>query len=166
MRSAWCKRALLLIVVKVCCSLPGSSVAEWIFLMTLSLAGVTLGLLISSFAKTNDVAVSIIPAVLIPQIILAGVIAPVEGFAKILARLFITGYWGYQGLAALLPSDLLELLPTDGYSAFGAFSVVILHCSHLRGRARIGALYPARHDEPGPPATRSSKSCASEVDAG
>jgi ABC-type multidrug transport system ATPase subunit len=132
--------SLLLIVVKACCSLPGSAVAEWIFLMALSLAGVTLGLLISSFAKTNDVAVSIIPAVLIPQIIFAGVIAPVEGFARILARLFITGYWGYQGLAALLPSELLKQLPTDGYSAFGAFSVVILHVVIFAGGA-IGVLY-------------------------
>jgi ABC-type multidrug transport system permease subunit len=132
--------SLLLIVVKACCSLPGSAVAEWIFLMTLSLAGVTLGLLISSFAKTNDVAVSIIPAVLIPQIIFAGVIAPVEGFARILARLFITGYWGYQGLVDLLPSELLKQLPTDGYSAFGAFSVVILHVVIFTGGA-IGVLY-------------------------
>ena len=132
--------SLLLIVVKVCCNLPGSAIAEWIFLMALSLAGVTLGLLISSFSKTNDVAVSIIPAVLIPQIILAGVIAPVEGFARILAQLFITGYWGYQGLAALLPSDLLEQLPTDGYSAFGAFSVVFLHVVVFVGGA-IGVLY-------------------------
>ena len=39
----------------------------------------------------------------IPQIILAGVIAPLSGLGKLLADSAITARWGQQALEALLP---------------------------------------------------------------
>ena len=81
---------LLLGIVKYFTNLPGGFLGQWLSLATLSLVGVSLGLLISAMSKTTDNAVAMVPAVLLPQIILAGVIAPVEGFAKVLAQLFIS----------------------------------------------------------------------------
>ena len=81
---------LLLGIVKYFTNLPGGFLGQWLSLVTLALVGVSLGLLISALSKTTDNAVAMVPAVLLPQIILAGVIAPVEGFAKLLAQLFIS----------------------------------------------------------------------------
>ena len=62
---------LLLGIVKYFTNLPGSFLGQWLSLVTLALVGVALGLLISALSKTTDNAVAMVPAVLLPQIILA-----------------------------------------------------------------------------------------------
>jgi len=85
---------LLLGMVRQFTHLPGSFMVQSLFLWLLGLIGTALGLLISAFVKSNNTAVAAVPGVLLPQIILAGVIAPVEGLAKLLAQCFISAYWG------------------------------------------------------------------------
>ncbi len=51
----------------------------YITLALTSLAGLMLGLLVSSLAPNNDRAVSLIPIILIPQVIFAGAIFPLKG---------------------------------------------------------------------------------------
>ena len=78
----------------------------------LAVAGTALGLLISAFARTEEVAVALVPIAVMPQIILAGVIAPLSGLGQAPgARSRITVYWGQQQpLETLLPdADLLLL---------------------------------------------------------
>lgn len=118
---------LLLGIVKYLTNLPGGFFGQWLSLAILSLVGVSLGLLISAMSKTTDNAVAMVPAALLPQIILAGVIAPVEGFAKLLAQLFISAYWGYRALAAPLPEDISKVLGADDWSAPAAILVLLLH---------------------------------------
>ena len=96
-------------------------------------------MLISALSKTTDNAVAIVPAVLLPQIILAGVIAPVEGFAKLLAQLFISAYWGYRSLATPLPDDISKILGADDWSAPAAIIVLLLHLAVFVAAA-IGVL--------------------------
>ena len=55
------------------------------------------------------------PIVVIPQIVLAGVIAPLSGVARGLARSFVAVYWAQQSLERLLPeADLAALGKTNG----------------------------------------------------
>ena len=130
---------LLLGIVKYFTNLPGGFLGQWFSLTTLALVGVSLGLLISALSKTTDNAVAMVPAVLLPQIILAGVIAPVEGFAKLLAQLFISAYWGYRSLAAPLPDDISKILGADDWSAPAAIIVLLLHLAVFVAAA-IGVL--------------------------
>jgi hypothetical protein len=119
---------VLLGIVKHFTNLPGDFIEHWAFLVMLALVGVALGLLISAVSRTNDNAVGIVPAALLPQIILAGVIAPVEGGAKLLAELLISGYWGYRGLATVLPEDICATLTRgQDWSTTGAFCVLAVH---------------------------------------
>ncbi len=73
---------LLFAIIKLWCDPPGSALAEWLSLVPVAVAGTTLGLLMSACARTEDVAVSLVPIAVIPQIVLAGVIAPLSGVAK------------------------------------------------------------------------------------
>jgi len=51
----------------------------------------------------------------------------VEPFSELLAQLFITAYWGYRGIATVLPGDLAEAIGSDEWSAVAAFFVLVLH---------------------------------------
>jgi ABC-2 type transport system permease protein len=73
-------------------------------------AGTALGLLISALARTEEVAAALVPIAIIPQIILAGVIAPLSGLSKMLADGLITVRWAKRALEALLPNPDLTLL--------------------------------------------------------
>ncbi len=117
---------LLLAIVKIGTGVVGG-VGSCLLLFSLALTGVSLGLLISAASKSTDIAVTVVPLVLIPQIILSGAIAEVGGFAKLLAQPFIVTYWGYGGLVACLPSDSVKFLEYQDWSIWGAWFVIILH---------------------------------------
>jgi ABC-type multidrug transport system ATPase subunit len=96
--------ALLLGIVRVWCDPPGSVVGQWFVLASLAVAGTALGLLISAFARTEEVAVALVPIAVMPQIILGGVIARLSGLGLALAKGGITVHWAQQALQALLPN--------------------------------------------------------------
>ena len=78
----------------------GSWIKTYLTLIIVSLAGVALGLLLSAFVANPDRAASIVPIILIPQIIFSGTLIkvadlPVAG--KILAW-FVAGNWGVQAV--------------------------------------------------------------------
>ncbi len=104
-----------------------SSWSHYILLSTLAVAGVTMGSLISAASETTDMAVTIVPLVLIPQIIFSGAIAAVSGLAKFLACTAVVVYWAYGGLLASFPTEVTERLEYDDWSAFGAWFVIMLH---------------------------------------
>jgi ABC-type multidrug transport system ATPase subunit len=95
--------ALLFGIVRVWCDPPGSALGQWFVLAILAVAGTALGLFISAFARTEEVAVALVPIAVMPQIILAGVIAPLSGLGMALAKAGITVHWGQRALQALLP---------------------------------------------------------------
>lgn len=101
---------LLFGMVKICCGPPGSILSQWLALSTLAVTGTTLGLMISAFARSQEVAIALVPIAVIPQIILAGVIVSLSGIGKTLALVLITCYWGERALESLLPSADLQLL--------------------------------------------------------
>lgn len=74
------------------------------FITTLftSLAGLSLGLLISAFSSTPDRAISIVPLALIPQILFAGVIFPIEeGFTPTgVLSWFTISHWAMDAYGA------------------------------------------------------------------
>lgn len=136
---------LITFLVHMFCDPPGDRALVYLVLSMTAAVRVTLGLLLSAVSTSEDMAVTLVPIALIPQIALAGVVAPLEGVAKLLAQVGVTAYWANNGLQAGLPESLLMLgiiqkssvteamviLACHGI-AFGATTLVVLN---LQGRA-------------------------------
>ena len=119
--------AILFIIVRVWCNLPGTFVAQWLTLGGLAVTGTSVGLLISAIARSEEMATALVPVVVIPQIILAGVVAPLSGLAKWLAKGLISVHWAQEALERMLPADDLSLLNRKSESWFFPFCVVLIH---------------------------------------
>jgi ABC-type multidrug transport system ATPase subunit len=75
--------------------------STWLFLWLIFISGVILGLLISASAKNTESVMTILPIALLPQNILAGIVAPIDDkFTEILSFLTL-GRWGTEGLARI-----------------------------------------------------------------
>jgi hypothetical protein len=74
----------------------------YISLVLMSLVGLLLGLLISALAPNTDRAVSIVPIVLIPQIIFANVIFILSGTGGKVLSYLMPARWGMQALGTIV----------------------------------------------------------------
>jgi ABC-type multidrug transport system ATPase subunit len=137
--SYYCSKLLLLVLfsglqalvlaglAQFWCHPPGAFAAKSVLLMVLAASGVALGLAISAASPTEEMAITLIPVAVMPQIILSGVIAPLEGLSKLLAQTLITAYWGNGALQALLPEADAKLIDIKQGSPVGSAAVVLVH---------------------------------------
>jgi hypothetical protein len=75
----------------------------FIVLLLTSLVGLTIGLTISSLARTSEVAIGLLPLILLPMLILAGVMQPVHKMnsaIQVLAHV-MPSRWAFEGLLLL-----------------------------------------------------------------
>jgi ABC-type multidrug transport system ATPase subunit len=124
---SWLQAMLLFAVVRAWCRPPGEAAGELGVL--LALAGVTLGLALSACAATEEMAITLIPMAVIPQIIPSGTIAPLEGLSKTLAQVGISTYWGKRGLDACLPKSIAEAIGLEQQSPGAAVLVLLAHAA-------------------------------------
>ena len=136
--------SLLYLLVRRLTHLSGAPGEQWLLLSLSSLAGAAMGLAISAIARSEDVAVTIVPIALIPQIILAGLIAPLLNYTRGFAQLFISSYWAYQGLLRGLPQPLAkllregEVLSLDRFWSLGSITCVLaLHIAFFAALALV-----------------------------
>jgi ABC-type multidrug transport system ATPase subunit len=120
---------LLFAVVRGVCGPPGNPFAQWLTLVLLNAAGTALGLVLSAVSDTEEVATALVPVAVIPQIVLAGVIAPLSGFKEGLAKAGITAFWGQRTLERLLPEDDRAILAVGSESAWSQAWVVAAHAT-------------------------------------
>jgi hypothetical protein len=119
---------LMYVCVRSWCAPPGPFGTELIVLLALALAGVTLGLAISAFAATEEMAITLIPMAVIPQIILAGLISPLKNVTKALAVVAVSTYWGKRGLDGCLPESVARVPPgLEQHSTAVAVLVLLAH---------------------------------------
>jgi ABC transport system ATP-binding/permease protein len=139
--------SLLFGIVRAWSAPPGQAALQWLTLASLATAGTAVGLLISTVAQSEEVATALVPIAVIPQIILAGVIVPLSGFARSLAEWFISIYWGQKVLERLLPEAELARSGREMEAWSGPLLIVLAHagvvCSatsvllwRIRGRGR------------------------------
>ncbi len=102
---------LLASIVILVCGLPGNYFAITGSCLLLSFLGTNLGLAISAMSKSEELAVAMVPVAIIPQIILAGVVAELSAVPMVLAKLFLTAFWGQKLLEAALPEA--DRIPAD-----------------------------------------------------
>jgi ABC-type multidrug transport system ATPase subunit len=103
---------LLLFLVNWWCHLPGNLLSQAHILVLGGAAGIAVGLFISSVAVTEETALTLVPLVLIPQIILSDVFIQLEGISKFLGAVFASNYWIYGAMRGTLPNTLVEQLNT------------------------------------------------------
>jgi ABC transport system ATP-binding/permease protein len=125
----------LFVLIAIFCNPSLPTISAVTFLLLIAMTGVAAGLAISAYAKSEDLAVTLVPILLIPQIILAGRIAPLEGFVEYLAKGFITAFWSDRGLVSLLNEGDLKMAGIDASSTLGAFVVLGLHLIIFAGVA-------------------------------
>jgi ABC-type multidrug transport system ATPase subunit len=138
---------LLFAIVKLWCAPPGPPLLQWVALSALAVGGTAMGLLISALARSEETATALVPIVVIPQMILAGVVAPLSGPIQLLAKVCVALYWGQralEGLAAEADSTFPAGLTGDfwvrlaivlAHAAVGA-SVAILVLGRTRATAQ------------------------------
>ncbi len=98
--------ALLFALVSVMTGIPGAAGSQFLAMSIAMLAGTATGLLISAVSDTTDQASTLIPIVLIPQILLAGVIVPdLPTLADIMAHTMVSGFWIYRAMSSILTED-------------------------------------------------------------
>lgn len=98
---------MLLAIVHWGGGLHGPWLGIFFVLLLTSLVGLGLGLTISTFARTTEVAIALLPLVLLPLVILAGILQPVHQMsapAKLLAQV-MPSRWAFEGLLLLEVRD-------------------------------------------------------------
>lgn len=134
---------LLFTIVWAWCKPEVAYSPAWFTLAVLDFAGTAIGLMISALAQSEEVATAMVPIVIIPQMILAGVITRLSGIAEVAANGLITVYWGQHALERLLPGRFLDILRRDEVPWTYALAIALSHAA-VGATITIGALWQAR----------------------
>jgi ABC-type multidrug transport system permease subunit len=120
----------------------GDLVIMFFVLMLISLAGITLGLLISSAVDNPDRAITLVPVVLMPQIMFSGVNVPVDQMAS--WSKFISNFMVVRWSVSLLDKLWMKRLTSEFYNeliilivftlTFGALSMLVLNAKEVSFR--------------------------------
>lgn len=125
-----CQVLVLLSVVWYFCAPPGSWLALAPAAICLTISGTTLGLLVSAIAPSEQVAVTLIPVTIIPQIILSDAIVKLSTGTSFLAKCCVTTWWGKCAVDAMLQNDVRRfaldqalIQSTNSYLSIGVIAV-------------------------------------------
>jgi len=88
-------------------NLPGWSIPQLIIVMFTAMVGIALGLLVSAMVKTSEMATSLVPLILIPQILFSGLVGVPQGTAKVIGTL-MPATWAFDGLKRWSTLDTLD----------------------------------------------------------
>lgn len=132
----------LFVGVTMATGLAGDSLLSIISLLLTGVTGVLLGMMVSCYATSENVAVTTVPLVVIPQVILAGLIGEVSGLSKLIASCAVTCFWSFGSLTANLPGELQpfvrESVENDSYTF--SLAAITFH-GLLLAALGIGRLY-------------------------
>ena len=116
---------LLVVMVNYYIHLLGNKLLLFLTLYFCSLAGTTLGLLISAIMNSQGKAVGMVPLLIIPQILFSEFALPKEvheGVTKYLERLMLAG-WGYENFKELVAGQPDYLVVIRNFIVLAAFAV-------------------------------------------
>jgi hypothetical protein len=118
---------ILIAIVDAGCGLEGDALLYLLILWVVSLVGVGMGLLISSLAKTSEVAIALLPIVLLPMVILGGMMKSVHDMNGVMrfASNFTPTRWAYESMVLLEAKERPEgkpVLKTQDEKAYDELS--------------------------------------------
>ena len=136
-------------IVNVFCNLPAAEGAVGLAthvstITAVALLGTLTGLAISALSRSEEVAVRTVPVVLIPQIVLANVIAPLEGWLDWVGRGLVSTFWSFRAFTSGVeeycrPGD-------DPTTWLPAMAMLGVHAAVLVTLALIGLRPPTGSD--------------------
>lgn len=90
-------------------SLPGlwGGLPQLLLMILTGMVGIALGLLVSAVVRTSEMATSIVPLILIPQILFSGLFGVPQGAARVVGAV-MPAVWSFDGLKRLSMLDTLE----------------------------------------------------------
>ena len=100
---------LKLLDVTTLMSLPGKfgGIPQLLVLILTGMVGVALGLFISAVVKTSEMATSLVPLILIPQILFSGLVGVPVGFAKVVG-VVMPATWAFDEMKRLSALEVLR----------------------------------------------------------
>lgn len=144
---------VLLVIVHWGGGLRGPWLAMFFILLLTSLVGLGLGLTISSLARTSEVAIALLPLVLLPLVILAGILQPAHRMsapAKLLAQV-MPSRWAFEGLLLLEVEDRPLWTPPASTSDHVTTSSAAVSASRSNGIASESVVADSLLTEAEPP---------------
>jgi ABC-type multidrug transport system ATPase subunit len=89
--------------------LPGFliGIPQLFVVLLTAMVGIAIGLLISAVVKTSEMATSLVPLILIPQILFSGLVGVPAGVSKV-AGLVMPATWSFDEIKRLAPVDTLQ----------------------------------------------------------
>jgi hypothetical protein len=114
-----------------------------------NLAGMSMGLVVSAFAPSSDRAMSIVPYLLITQLVLCGVLFPLGGVTPVSwlmpARWAVSALGGVAGLSAAVLHQSAGLYPSTAAGMLGNWvMLIILTACGIAATGRILARQASR----------------------
>ncbi len=108
--------------------MPGTflGIPQFFIMLLTAVVGIALGLFISSIVKTSEMATSLIPLILIPQIIFSGLIGVPSGINKVVG-LAMPAAWSFDTMKQFSTLDTLEVegaLPNGKTEGLGLYKFI------------------------------------------
>jgi ABC-2 type transport system permease protein len=116
---------------------PGSAIWVAVLAITNAVLGMALGLFVSAFARTEFQAVQFMPAFVLPQILLCGLLVPRDKMAELLEwiSVLLPLTWAYDGIARAVAGEDPALIARDAAIVIGVTLVALaLGAATLRRR--------------------------------
>jgi ABC transport system ATP-binding/permease protein len=88
-------------------SLPGWALPQLFVILITAMVGIALGLFVSAMVKTSEMATSLVPLILIPQILFCGLVGVPQGVSKVIGTL-MPATWAFDGLKQFSTLDTLD----------------------------------------------------------
>jgi ABC-type multidrug transport system ATPase subunit len=88
-------------------NLPGWAIPQLVIILLTAMVGLALGLLISAIVKTSEMATSLVPLILIPQILFSGLVGVPVNTARVIGTL-MPATWAFDGLKRWSWLDTLD----------------------------------------------------------
>src|SRR5262245_63092720 len=87
--------------------MPGLALPQLIIVLITAMVGISLCLLISAIVKTSEMATSMVPLILIPQILFCGLVGVPENTARVISTV-IPATWAFDGIKRFSTLDTMD----------------------------------------------------------
>jgi hypothetical protein len=97
--------------------LPGEPIEQVLLMILTGMVGIVVGLLISAMVKTSEMATSLVPLILIPQILFSGLVGVPKGWSTKIIGAMMPVTWSFDEMKRLSGLDTLQEEGADPHSA-------------------------------------------------
>src|SRR5207237_3089498 len=80
---------------------------QFAIIIVTAMVGIALGLFVSALVRTSEMATSLVPLILIPQILFSGLVGVPQGASKVIGTL-MPATWAFDGLKQFSTLDTLD----------------------------------------------------------